>query len=734
MIKNIFKIIITVSIIIILCIFYLSYFGINTSKFNSLIIDQIKNQNSKLDIDLKKIKLHLDLKNISIKIKTQNPTLIINKSKSIDLEEISSNISIKSYFQNKFAIKNLSIRSKNNDIKDFIEFYRVSTNTPQIILLNQIIKKGNIKIKANLNFDQSGKVNKDYKISGNVANTEFGLIKFKNIKGISFNFKITDKNYDLKNILFNLNKTTFNSDFINIQKKDKNFFVEGNLKNKNDNVDEDFLSFFFKNNLNNFDFSNSKFDSLSKFSFNLSKKFKVKNLIINSDVNINELTFNHKIEKLKNYINGYENKVKLNENKLKIKYENKKIILNGSSELYIAENEKNTIDFKILKNKDNILFETILNLSKVDLIIDEISYIKKSKQKAILKVKGLNKENYLILKSIIYSENKNRIKIENLKIENNKVSNLDKIEFNYLTENNFKNALYLKRNNNDYELIGKSYDAEKLIAIISDSDTNKNFLDIFNDLNSKIKITIQNVMLDDKNEIYNLYGNLHIQNNKIFNLDISSKFSDKEKIYLKIKSENDKKTITNFYSDRAKPFVKKYKFIKGFEEGNIVFNSTKIDNVSNSRLIIDNFKVKKIPVLAKLLTLASLQGIADLLTGEGIRFSDFEMTYSNKGNLMTIDEIYAIGPAISILMEGYVESKKLISLRGTLVPATTINRTIASIPLVGDILIGKKVGEGVFGVSFKIKGPPKDLKTKVNPIKTLTPRFITRTLEKIKKN
>jgi len=734
MIKNIFKIIITVSIIIILCIFYLSYFGINTSKFNSLIIDQIKNQNSKLDIDLKKIKLHLDLKNISIKIKTQNPTLIINKSKSIDLEEISSNISIKSYFQNKFAIKNLSIRSKNNDIKDFIEFYRVSTNTPQIILLNQIIKKGNIKIKANLNFDQSGKVNKDYKISGNVANTEFGLIKFKNIKGISFNFKITDKNYDLKNILFNLNKTTFNSDFINIQKKDKNFFVEGNLKNKNDNVDEDFFSFFFKNNLNNFDFSNSKFDSLSKFSFNLSKKFKVKNLIINSDVNINELTFNHKIEKLKNYINGYENKVKLNENKLKIKYENKKIILNGSSELYIAENEKNTIDFKILKNKDNILFETILNLSKVDLIIDEISYIKKSKQKAILKVKGLNKENYLILKSIIYSENKNRIKIENLKIENNKVSNLDKIEFNYLTENNFKNALYLKRNNNDYELIGKSYDAEKLIAIISDSDTNKNFLDIFNDLNSKIKITIQNVMLDDKNEIYNLYGNLHIQNNKIFNLDISSKFSDKEKIYLKIKSENDKKTITNFYSDRAKPFVKKYKFIKGFEEGNIVFNSTKIDNVSNSRLIIDNFKVKKIPVLAKLLTLASLQGIADLLTGEGIRFSDFEMTYSNKGNLMTIDEIYAIGPAISILMEGYVESKKLISLRGTLVPATTINRTIASIPLVGDILIGKKVGEGVFGVSFKIKGPPKDLKTKVNPIKTLTPRFITRTLEKIKKN
>ena len=176
------------------------------------------------------------------------------------------------------------------------------------------------------------------------------------------------------------------------------------------------------------------------------------------------------------------------------------------------------------------------------------------------------------------------------------------------------------------------------------------------------------------------------------------------------------------------------KFIKGFEEGDLDFYSIKKGDITNSTLKIDNFKIQEIPVLAKLLTLASLQGIADLLTGEGIRFTDFEMKFSNQNKLMTIQELYAIGPAISILMEGYIQKKKLISLRGTLVPATTINRTISSIPLIGDILVGKKVGEGVFGVSFKIKGPPKNLETSVNPIKTLTPRFITRTLEKLKKN
>ena len=127
-----------------------------------------------------------------------------------------------------------------------------------------------------------------------------------------------------------------------------------------------------------------------------------------------------------------------------------------------------------------------------------------------------------------------------------------------------------------------------------------------------------------------------------------------------------------------------------------------------------------------------MQGIADLLTGEGIRFDEFEMEYETKNKLTKIHEMYAIGPAISMLMEGYIEKEKITSLKGTLVPATTINKTISKIPLLGNILVGKKIGEGVFGVSFKIKGPPNKLKTVVSPIKTLTPRFITRTIEKLK--
>ncbi len=251
--------------------------------------------------------------------------------------------------------------------------------------------------------------------------------------------------------------------------------------------------------------------------------------------------------------------------------------------------------------------------------------------------------------------------------------------------------------------------------------------------NFKLNIKIKEVFLDKDHLIKDLDGYLTFNDSKVIDANLAGDFSDNQRVNFTIKSTSNEK-ITTLYSDLAKPFVNRYKFIKGFEEGTLDFHSIKQNDVSNSKLIIDNFKVQEVPALAKLLTLASLQGIADLLTGEGIRFTDFEMKFSNNNELMRIEELYAIGPAISLLIDGYVENDDLVSLRGTMVPATTINRTISSIPILGDILVGKKVGEGVFGVSFKIKGPPKKLKTTVNPVKTLTPRFITRTLEKIKKN
>jgi len=415
-----------------------------------------------------------------------------------------------------------------------------------------------------------------------------------------------------------------------------------------------------------------------------------------------------------------------------LNYNKDKIEIIGSGQILIEDNE-DRISYEISKKDNRYYFKKFFEI-KQEILINELQYKKEKNKKASIKIEGfLSKNNNLFFNEISLIENNNSIFLTNLNLDNKlKISDISSLKLNYKNNNKIYNRIYLKKNKRNYILEGKSFDASHIINDVMDSYDNEK--SIFSNLNTKIFLNIKKTYIDNLNFINNLSGNINYKNSKIDTLELESIFPNKKNIRLSIATNKANEKITKLFTGYPKPFIKRYKFIKGFEEGYLDFYSIKKDGVSDSVLVIDNFKVKEVPVFAKLLSLASLKGIADLLTGEGIRFTDFEMRYSSQKGLTKIEEMYAIGPAISILMDGYIESKKLVSLRGTLVPATTINRSIASIPLLGKILIGDKTGEGIFGVSFKIKGPPKNLSTTVNPIKTLTPRFITRTLEKIKKN
>ena len=458
-----------------------------------------------------------------------------------------------------------------------------------------------------------------------------------------------------------------------------------------------------------------------------------------SNIKISELKIKNQknIQKnIKTFFPKIKETINLKDHQVNIKFKDNDLSIKGTGKIQL-EKDFDEIDYSVSKINDKVDFDSNLIINKTSFQIEKLDYKKEKNSKLQLTLSGnYEKTKGLVLDQFVILNKKNKIKLNNLLVDKYKrIIKFDDLNLDFFDTENRRNKLSLKRiKKNNYELNGSIFNANKLINDLLTSKEDKHYRIFKNNLNLNLNLT--EVYIDDSNILNNLKGNFYIENNKISQANISALFDNNESLTFTINTNNGEK-ITTLFSSRAKPLVKKYKFIKGFEEsqeGYLDFYSSKKDGISNSKLIIDNFKVKEIPALAKLLALASLQGIADLLTGEGIRFTDFEMNFTNRNNYMTIEELYAIGPAISILIQGYIEQDNLISLKGTLVPATTINRTIASIPLIGDLLIGKKVGDGVFGVSFKIKGSPKDLKTTVNPIKTLTPRFITRTLEKIKKN
>ena len=202
-----------------------------------------------------------------------------------------------------------------------------------------------------------------------------------------------------------------------------------------------------------------------------------------------------------------------------------------------------------------------------------------------------------------------------------------------------------------------------------------------------------------------------------------------------MKSNNDNtKKYLEIYSDLPQTLLADYNFFKGLSGGKLLFSSIIGNKITNSKLIIDNFKVINAPGVVKLLSLADFGGLADLAEGEGLSFEKLEIKISQSNNFLKIEELFAVGPSISVLMDGYKEASGLTSLRGTLVPARNLNNLLSKIPVIGKIIIPKEIGEGLFGVSFKMKGPSGKIKTTINPIKTLTPRFITKALEKSKKS
>ena len=68
--KVISKLIIVLTLLLGILIFYLSIFGIETDRFNSQILNKIKEIDEKTEIELKKIKLVFDPISLKINIKT----------------------------------------------------------------------------------------------------------------------------------------------------------------------------------------------------------------------------------------------------------------------------------------------------------------------------------------------------------------------------------------------------------------------------------------------------------------------------------------------------------------------------------------------------------------------------------------------------------------------------------------------------------------------------------------
>lgn len=140
---------------------------------------------------------------------------------------------------------------------------------------------------------------------------------------------------------------------------------------------------------------------------------------------------------------------------------------------------------------------------------------------------------------------------------------------------------------------------------------------------------------------------------------------------------------------------------------------------------VSEYHVRNAPVLARLLTVAALTGVLDVLQGEGMGFSSLEAPFTLSDGLVEVRDVRAWGAALGITAKGQIDlDRSRMAMEGTVVPAYAVNSVLGKIPVLGWLMTGGEKGGGIIAFNYSMKGPTDDPTVIVNPLSALTPGFL----------
>ena len=710
--------------ILLISILILTTIGIETNKFNNFISKRINQTNNNLDVQLSTIKFKLDIQEISLFLETKSPQ-INYKNVTLPAKIIKVYVDFISIFKSEPKIEKVYLASEELDIKKLKKISTIFKPSNLKSFVNNKIKSGKLNTELEIYLNKENLLD-DFIAKGSVVNLSSENFKNIGLEKTNFTFFADKTDILIKNFFTEIGPLKIKEGDIKINLS-PTIDVESNFKS---NLSYDVNSDNYKKTLEKINFIQYVFNFDSNlnnfFKLKLDKTYKVKNyeyknngIIRNASLDIKKIIKNNQFFKTteKLYIVNSDIKTLISSSK-------KNFVLSGMYKL----DKGDLLEFNLNNTfkKDSAEIDINLDYDK-SLNLDLINY-KKTKGKIASFSLNLDKrKDNLIIKKINYSEKNTSIQGSDIKLRDNKLLSFNKVivrtEVDGVKNNDFSLSFGKK-----VMIKGRSFDASNLSKFFKQ----KNDINRLELISKDFEIDFTNIIvpLSEKIKNFKLIGK--IKNGKFTKISSKGDFGNNNFLDISLKSDNqNKKKYLEIYSDKPQPLLAEFGFFKGLTGGKMLFSSIIESNYSNSKLKIEDFKVINAPGMVKLLALADLGGLADLAEGEGLSFDILEINMERTNDTLQLNEIIALGPSISVLMEGY-QTPSITSLKGNLVPAKTLNTIISKIPVLGDIIIPKEVGEGLFGISFKMKGPPGNIKTTINPIRTVTPRFIQKIIDKKK--
>lgn len=166
-----------------------------------------------------------------------------------------------------------------------------------------------------------------------------------------------------------------------------------------------------------------------------------------------------------------------------------------------------------------------------------------------------------------------------------------------------------------------------------------------------------------------------------------------------------------------------------FENGSLDVNITQQNDITKGTIIIKEGRILKAPWIAKLLSVASLEGILDRLNNRGLSIDRIKVNFHKQNGVVSIDDGLMNGSAIGLSFQGkYTMDNETVDIFGTVIPFYGLNSILSEIPIIGAITSSRE-GEGIMGLSYKIQGPAENTEISVNPLSILSPGILRRIFE-----
>ncbi len=142
-----------------------------------------------------------------------------------------------------------------------------------------------------------------------------------------------------------------------------------------------------------------------------------------------------------------------------------------------------------------------------------------------------------------------------------------------------------------------------------------------------------------------------------------------------------------------------------------------------TKLHAAEFTVQQAPVVAHVLAAASLHGLTNLLSNNGLKFANLNADMTLYDDRLTIKRSKAHGGSLGVTARGDITYQTGdLDLRGTIIPAYLLNSILGQVPVV-NLLVGGK-GQGLVAVNYHLTGDLAKPHVSVNPISALTPGFL----------